>query len=218
MLAQQATPSDAAQSPLAASADTASGSEPAPLTTPIVVPTPLPPPTPLPTFEAQTFADDPPAERFAAAIPFDTSWSSDAARQQALGWSLEAEPSAVSVVTQPFERGLMLWRSDTGQIYALWEQEGERAWRAFEDTFEEGEAETDPALTAPGGLQQPERGFGKLWRQNPTLRDALGWAQVRENKGEALIQAFEHGLMLYVDGRIYAIGQTPAGAPVWFLE
>lgn len=211
MLAQQPTDDDSAESPLTLAA----AEESAPT---VAAPTPLPPPTPLPTFVAQTFEEEPPSDRFTASIPFTGAWTADPARQQTLGWALETQPSSATVVAQPFEHGVMLWRSDTGQIFALWTQDGRQNWRAFEDTFAEGEPEIDPALTAPGGLQQPARGFGKIWRQNPELREALGWAQVRENKSEALIQTFEHGLMAYVGARIYGIGQTPEGEPVWFAE
>ncbi len=211
MLAQQPAGDETTESPLVV----ASAEESVPT---VAAPTPLPPPTPLPTFVPQTLAAAPPVDRFTAAVPFAGAWAADPDRQQTLGWALEAQPSSTTVVAQPFERGLMLWRSDTGQIFALWAQDGRQNWRAFEDTFEDGEPEIDPTLTAPGGFLQPERGFGKIWRQNPDVREALGWAQVRENKSEGLIQPFEHGLMTYVGARVYGIGQTPEGEPVWFAE
>ena len=53
-------------------------------------------------------------------------------------------------------------------------------WLIFEDTFEEGEDEIDPELTPPPDTIQPRRGFGKLWRQNETLRSGLGWGITQE--------------------------------------
>lgn len=40
----------------------------------------------------------------------------------------------------------------------------------------DGEQESDPSIVPPAGLYQPIRGFGKLWRTNPHVRDGLGWA------------------------------------------
>ena len=37
-----------------------------------------------------------------------------------------------------------------------------------------------PSLTPPAGLLQPDRGFGKLWREVPEVRDMLGWAVTPE--------------------------------------
>jgi hypothetical protein len=49
-------------------------------------------------------------------------------------------------------------------------------WETFEDRFNEGDAETDPAITPPAGRLQPKRGFGLVWRAQPRVRAALGWA------------------------------------------
>jgi hypothetical protein len=42
------------------------------------------------------------------------------------------------------------------------------------------------------------RGFGKVWRDNGTVRDTLGWAMSGEAGGTAQIQLFERGEMVYV--------------------
>jgi hypothetical protein len=34
----------------------------------------------------------------------------------------------------------------------------------------------DPKLTPPNGKRQPTLGFGKIWRENDAVRNALGWA------------------------------------------
>ena len=54
------------------------------------------------------------------------------------------------------------------------------SWQQFEDTFEEGEPENDPALVPPDQKFQPVRGFGKVWRDNPQVREQLGWGLSRE--------------------------------------
>ena len=52
----------------------------------------------------------------------------------------------------------------------------EYIWTTYNDTFVEGEAESDAEIVPPEGLFQPVRGFGKLWRENPEVKAALGWA------------------------------------------
>lgn len=83
----------------------------------------------------------------------------------------------VFVAEQAFEFGRMFWIEPVNQIWVLiTDAEGKPSWQVFEDTFEEGMTESDPTIIAPTGLFQPERGFGKLWRERPELRNALGWA------------------------------------------
>lgn len=83
----------------------------------------------------------------------------------------------IQVAEQVFENGRMFWIQPTNQIWIMVVTgEGRGDWSVFEDTFAEGEPEIDPQLEAPAGMEQPRRGFGKLWRENPDIQDALGWA------------------------------------------
>ncbi|MFZ4826546.1 MAG: hypothetical protein ACOYLB_04260 [Phototrophicaceae bacterium] len=83
----------------------------------------------------------------------------------------------IQVAEQVFELGRMYWVEPNRQIWVLTvDSEGAGRWFVYSDTFVEGEPETDPSLVPPKGLIQPERGFGKLWRENPEVRQALGWA------------------------------------------
>ena len=87
----------------------------------------------------------------------------------------------IQVAEQVFENGRMFWIQPTEQIWVMIiTDEGRGDWRIFEDNFEEGDLEFDPEIVPPEGLEQPQRGFGKLWRENPDLRDALGWAVTPE--------------------------------------
>lgn len=92
----------------------------------------------------------------------------------------------VQIAEQVFEHGRMFWISHNRQIWVMVNdpalpQGGAGDWYCFNDTFEEGEPETDPALTPPGeGLLQPARGFGKVWRSDPDLQAGLGWATTPE--------------------------------------
>jgi len=84
----------------------------------------------------------------------------------------------VQVAEQVFEHGRMFWVQPAAQIWVMVvDEEGSGRWLRYQDTFVEGEdMSTDPALAPPDGLLQPERGFGKLWRENAEVRDTLGWA------------------------------------------
>ena len=87
----------------------------------------------------------------------------------------------IQVAEQVFELGRMYWLEPNSQIWVLTvDREGAGRWFVYYDTFVDGEPETDPSLVPPKGLIQPERGFGKLWRENPEVRQALGWALAPE--------------------------------------
>ncbi len=85
----------------------------------------------------------------------------------------------LQIVEQEFEHGRMIWLRHNRQIWVLeWDISGIPGgnWYCYNDTFQDGEPETDPAIEAPDGMSQPRRGFGKVWRNNPEIRAALGWA------------------------------------------
>jgi hypothetical protein len=88
------------------------------------------------------------------------------------------------IAQQDFENGFMFWISTQRVIWVMITSptnpnEGE--WRIYQDTYMEGEPEIDPNLVPPGpDLFQPRRGFGKLWRETPGLREALGWGTTSE--------------------------------------
>ncbi|MFQ3566560.1 MAG: hypothetical protein SNJ59_06145 [Aggregatilineales bacterium] len=87
----------------------------------------------------------------------------------------------IQVAEQLFEGGRMFWLQPTSEIWALIvTAEGRGEWLIFQDTFVEGEPERDETLVVPAGFLQPERGFGKLWRENDELRGRLGWAVTPE--------------------------------------
>lgn len=80
----------------------------------------------------------------------------------------------VDTAFQSFEKGLMVWRGDTRQIYVLF---NDGTWQEVDDTWVEGDnVGTDPA---PDGLIKPERGFGKVWFQIAGV-SVLGWATSEE--------------------------------------
>lgn len=83
----------------------------------------------------------------------------------------------IQVAEQVFENGRMFWLQPYSQIWVLvLSGEGGGEWLRYTDTFDEAvDIEASDEIEPPEGFYQPRRGFGKLWRQNPDVRDALGW-------------------------------------------
>ena len=105
-------------------------------------------------------------------------------------------------VSQTFEHGTMLWRSDQREIAV---RLGEGAWSVYPDTWRDGDMLTD-AGTPPAGRFAPQRSFGKLWQQQPVVRESLGWATGEEQSLSGAVQEFADGWMLRTSDRmIYAL-------------
>lgn len=162
---------------------------------------PLPVSTPA-SVQVEPLTGEPPAGFYRPEGDFAISWESDARVQQVLGWATTAQPTTSPAALQRFDHGVMLWVQETGRIYAFL---NDGRWLSYADTFREGEAEFDPAFSAPDGRQQPMRGFGKVWREHPDLRDAIGWALAKEEPAAAARQAFERGQILRVNVFMYTM-------------
>jgi len=119
-----------------------------------------------------------------------------------------------------FQNGHMLWRPDAGLIYVLFNAQAAEGWGAFVDTFRPTDAESDPSIvepTPPAGVQvyaQPTGRFGKIWRENPWLREKLGWALVPydadgralpNNRFNGAAQDFERGVLLWNGGVCFVL-------------
>jgi hypothetical protein len=101
-----------------------------------------------------------------------------------------AEAITVTAARQPFEHGLLLWRKDVNLIYGLGPSQ---PWFFTGDTWRDGDPSADPSIIPPGDFYQPVRGFGKVWRERPGVREALGWATAEEQGFTAIIQEFTGG-------------------------
>lgn len=98
------------------------------------------------------------------------------------------------VVEQVFENGRMFWFRDWRTVWVVVGDEVDPTsgeWLCFQDTFVEGDVEMEETFEPPtdattesefpdADLQQPIRGFGKIWRENDELREQLGWALTNE--------------------------------------
>ncbi len=140
------------------------------------------------------------------AASFVNAYGRDPNVQQRLGCPRDAGYQ-LSLVYEPFERGIMFWR-DSKEIYAL--QSQDRRYYRVMDTWAEGQAESDPAFVPPAeNLRQPIRGFGLAWRSNEPLRTSIGWATQGETGYSSYWQDFERGFMIVGgDGQVYAFVPT----------
>jgi hypothetical protein len=148
----------------------------------------------------------PPAGECASAPPdtFGQVWGGNPAARERLGCPVGL-PTARTAAFQEFEHGFMFWIQAENSIYVLSNTAIEQAqetdtWWRLDDTFAEGDPITDDTLAAPDGLLQPERGFGKVWRSNGFVREAVGWATGEEEGYEAEWLDFERGWMMTSPG------------------
>ncbi|GAB4421833.1 MAG: hypothetical protein Kow00106_18920 [Anaerolineae bacterium] len=114
----------------------------------------------------------------------------------------------VQAAYQEFERGFMIWRADTSDIYVFFRETG--LVNRFRDTWL-GEVVEYPE-EPPVGRYKPDRGFGRVWVDNPQIRAALGWAT-----------DFEHGYTAWVQrsgdfryARLYLT--LPDGTVIYLVE
>jgi photosystem II stability/assembly factor-like uncharacterized protein len=153
--------------------------------------TPAPPPT-------QTSpAPVPPCPM--AAVEFRGVWE-----QAAAPLGCPTAPARQQILAQqPFEQGSMIWDSGTRRIYVLFES---GSWQTFDDTWVEGQDPAyDPAWPPPP--QQPQRGFGKVWRERlGGPQAAIGWALENERAVDGWVQRFERGLLVWTDAPLAGTG------------
>ena len=119
----------------------------------------------------------------------------------------------VPAAYEPFDNGHMVWRGDTREIYVLYD---DGSYETYQDTWNEGEP-ISIEETPPQGLLPPVRGFGKLWTDQPAVRDRLGWATTEEIGYTMLIETVRvgrHGLTgIYFrlpDNRVVYLYEFPA--------
>jgi len=105
----------------------------------------------------------------------------------------------------------MLWNRAEDRIYVLFDDGNQPAWRAYTDEWDEGEPASDPAIVPPEGLFQPVRGFGLVWREQPGVRDRLGWAVDAETGYSTAVQAtsrfkYNTTYVRALDGGVWELG------------
>jgi hypothetical protein len=164
---------------------------------PALSPTPIPssPPSVVATLNCPAL----PAGSFAGL------WQSHSGLQASLGCPTSAHPriapDAWEVMTsyQTFERGAMLWSDHIGWypqpvVYVLY---ADSRFDRFEDTADPTAVESGESERPPEGLRAPGLGFGEVWRTQPGVRAALGWATSSESPGAGRFQMFTGGDMVW---------------------
>lgn len=95
----------------------------------------------------------------------------------------------------------MLWSNQIGWyeqpvIYVLYNSD---TYQRFDDTYDAALEPINGNETPPaGGFVEPALGFGKVWRNQPGVREALGWATAAEATGAGRFELFERGEMIWI--------------------
>lgn len=187
---------------------------------PLATESPAPTDDPTPTVTGTSVAyPTPTATATIASVPLCTVtpagslgaiWNSDTMVRSHLRCPTSAQ-LVTDMAEQPFEHGNMLWRHDKGRIYVLYNTGG---WHWFFDTWQEGEAPYSCQVEGPAsGLLQPIRGFGRLWCEQPEVREGMGWATLEEWGTQGTVQDFEEGVMFDMPGE--GIFILYAGSGTW---
>lgn len=112
----------------------------------------------------------------------------------------------IQVAEEVFEHGRMFWIGPKKQIWVMYDNgQGAGEWKVYPDTYEDSEPSTDPSIIPPDGKFQPTRGFGKLWRGNPEIKDKLGFGTTPEF---GYVSNYEY----HPGGQVNAQGQWVAGS------
>lgn len=180
------------------------------------MPLATPGPTPTRAIDAEATVTPTPACA-APPAPFGSAWAAAGELRALLGCA-SGSVQTVNGVWQPYEHGAMFWREQDSSIFVLSNltvQQGQTtdSWWRFDDTYQEGEPEADIGMSPPAGMTMPVRGFGKVWKNNGFVRDALGWATSGEEGMQSTWLQFDNGWMMTgPDGRpVYAL--VPLDAP-----
>jgi hypothetical protein len=113
---------------------------------------------------------------------------------------------------QAFERGVMVWVAGLDGIFVLFDDTVfSPKWDYYTDEWNEGDPIDDPTIVPPAGLYQPVRGFGLVWREQPTVRDRLGWALAPEVEFETAVQTTSYSkynstYLRALDGNVWWLG------------
>ncbi len=100
---------------------------------------------------------------------------------------------------QPFERGAMIWRSDTLEIYVL---TGDDKWQAYADKWRDGmttSACAEAAQLSPALIH----GFSATWCTEPGVREALGNPLAGETSWVGKAQPFSAAWILGADPALF---------------
>jgi hypothetical protein len=126
-------------------------------------------------------------------------------------------PNASQGVYQTFQYGYMVWVSSQDAIYVLYNDAQFPRWEAYRDYFTEGMPEVvGEYLNAPApGLWQPRRGFGLLWRGNPTIQSRLGWGTMEYEQPYSVNVQISNDGTLFISRPTSGIFALMPGKSAW---
>ena len=116
------------------------------------------------------------------------------AELQRLAGQPRTPPSTIQLNEQAFQGGAMLARFDTRQVYALDRLSGR--WSVYASGWRPGEVLAPVGQERPPGTWEPMGAIGKTWREQPAIRNQLGWAVFEERSAPGLAQIGERGSVL----------------------
>lgn len=123
----------------------------------------------------------------------------DASVRAQLGCPKEPERS-VLLADQIFQRGLMLWREDRREIIVVratgTSGRGNVVAASAVDYYQEGDPEDRLNICSPP-LEEPRRGFGRIWRADRNLRESVGCGVYPERGLQGAVQEFDRGRMIW---------------------
>lgn len=146
----------------------------------VLVVTATPPPAGNGTSAAAT---DTTAPQLPTTLPSDTPVPASAT--PSVSATPDVRPTAtlgqIQVAEEVFEHGRMFWIQPRKQIWVMYDSgQGTGEWKVYDDSYLDTDPPTDPNIVPPDGKFQPSRGFGKLWRGNPEIKDKLGFGTTPE--------------------------------------
>jgi len=114
----------------------------------------------------------------------------------------------IRISYQPFERGHMIWRADTGHIWVF----GIGGQLLNFPSSSYGRLPDNPIQGAPGQIL-PIFGFGKVWGNHQTVRDLVGFPTLPEGGGDATLQVISPANVIFLTyGSIFSVQIEPTGS------
>ena len=79
-----------------------------------------------------------------------------------------------------------MWRISPDQVYVMYDGGKLEMYpmAVYPESVRANPPDGDPNIHPPAGLRQPVRGFGLIWRDNPQVRDGVGWAIEEEARAD----------------------------------
>ena len=108
------------------------------------------------------------------------------------GPSPSASNTNVYLTAQRFDRGIMIYRADTGYIWAVFDDGTTYGF----PSISYGALPDNPIFDGPTYRPRPINGFGRVWGNHDWVRSKLGWAILPEYGFSARIVA--HDLTVYI--------------------